>query len=261
MPKFSILTPCHLHSEERRDQLLRAVDSVLDQTTGDWELVLVNDGSTIPFPDFDDSRIKVFEQPHLERIIAYNLAMKNATGKWFCFLDSDDEFDPTYLEKFSQKIKEYPKYKMFNCGSKFIHKDGNESLRGPFEPPLKDVGHEEFGGGNIVNGTFIFHRSVYDKLGAFPPAKCENIDCTELNYGEEQPRNLFMSSPWDFSAMAQIEFPEIRRYFTIDNETETGKIIKEIGNPWGNDYFIFYKYTRKYHSFPFSDNLYFVHLR
>ena len=259
MPRFSILTPVHLHSEERRDQLYRAIESVKKQTFQDYEHIIVNDGSTIDANIPKDDKTVVLEQPHLERVNAYRLAMENATGEWFACLDSDDEYDPTYLERFSFMIENFPEFKMFNCGSRYIHKDGKDSLRGPFEPKMLDVGHEEFGGANIVNGTFIWYRSVYEDLGGFPPMYVEDIDCSEINYGGV--RRLAMSSPWDFSAYAQIEFPEIRKYFFIDRENEPNKAIRELGNPVGNDYYLFYKYTRKYHSMPFNENLYWVHPR
>ena len=106
--------------------------------------------------------------------------------------------------------------------------------------------------------SYVSIRSVYDKLGAFPPHRVQNIDCSELNYGG--PRVLWMTSPYDFSAHAQLEFPEIRQYFMVNHVAEPHKIIKELGNPWGNDYYLFYKYTRKYHSKPIDEKwLYIVY--
>ena len=101
-------------------------------------------------------------------------------------------------------------------------------------------------------------------MGAYPPIWIKNVDCTELNYGTsygvKQPRDLFMGTPYDFSAAAQMEFPEIRPFFMVNVDSEPNKIIKELGNPWGNDYYLFYKYTRKYHSKPIEQEyLYIVH--
>ena len=257
--KFSILTPVHIWNEERRDQLFRAIESVKKQTFQDYEHIIVNDGSTLEVEIPKDDKTLVLNQPHLERVVAYNLAMENAKGEWFVCLDSDDELDPQYLEKFNEAIEANPEFKLFNCGSRYVHKNGSISVRGPFRPPEREVGHEEFGGANIVNGTFVWHRSLYDEMGGFPPAKVENVDCTEINYGGV--RDLYMTSPWDFSAMAQIEFPELRKHYFIDRENEPDKAIKELGNPWGQDHYLFYKYTRKYRTFPFEDNLYIVHPR
>ena len=152
---------------------------------------------------------------------------------------------------------------MFNFGATFISKDGGTTNRAPFRPKEEDVGHEIFGGGNIVWGTFVFSRSIYEDLGAFPPPIIKDVDCTELNYpaGGSFIRELNIASPYDFSAAAQIEFPEIQRYFFVPQEESNWKIIKELGNPFGNDFYLFYKYTRKYHSKPMDEYLYKVHFR
>jgi len=70
-----------------------------------------------------------------------------------------------------------------------------------------------------------------------------------------------MGSPYDFAAAAQLEFPELRKHFMVDHENEPNKIIKELGNPWGQDFYLFYKYTRKFHSKPVKKYLYIVHPR
>jgi hypothetical protein len=183
-----------------------------------------------------------------------------AKGEWFTVLDSDDEYDPKYLERCVKFIRKYTDYKMFNFGCKFVHKDGGISNRDAFVLPELKVGHEIFGGGNIVSGTYIWHRSIYDDLGAYPIDRITNVDCSEINYGGV--RDLFMGSPWDFSAAAQLEFPEIRQFYMVKHPDHPKNIVKELGNPWGQDYYLFYKYTRKYHSKSIAgEHLYIVHPR
>ena len=94
-PKFSIITPVNVHSQERLSQLYRAIDSVKNQTyrvageqEGLWEHIIVDDGSPVAWEVPDYPWIKKFEQPHLERMIALNLAFENSTKDWFVFLDS-----------------------------------------------------------------------------------------------------------------------------------------------------------------------------
>lgn len=257
MPRFSIITPVHVWNEYRKNSLLRAIESVKNQTFQDFEHIIINDGSPVAFEVPNYEWIKVITKTHEERIIAYNAGFKEATGQYFCLLDSDDEYEKTYLERFNYHIKRHPKYRLFNCGARYDHKDGNVSTRNAFRPKKEAVGHEVFSGGNIVNGTFVWKKEVYDKLGAYPEATIQNIDCSEINYGGV--RDLFMGTPYDFSAMAQLEFPEIRQYFMVDHDNEPHKIIKELGNPWGNDFYLFYKYTRRWHSYAFDEYLYIVH--
>jgi len=250
--KFSIITTIYCWHDLKKRQLERCKKSVDKQSFKDLEHIIVDDGSPADYVPVDAS----FVQPHLERVNALREAMKLAKGEWFVFLDADDELASYYLEAVNQMIEKNPTYKMFNFGSLHVHKDYNANVRGPFKPKELEVGHEVFGGGNIVNGTYVFHRSVYDDLGGFPDS-LDDVDTTEINYGCV--RSLAMSSPFDFSAAAQIEFPEIRPYFMVGEGEPKTKTIKELGNPWGQDFYLFYKYTRKYHSKAYDIPLYIVH--
>lgn len=239
-PKFSIITPVHLWNDARVQSFLKTIESVKNQSLRRFEWIIVDDGSPLPFlweQVTDLGFVKLFHQPHEERVIAYNKAFSEAKGDWFVLLDSDDELKPDALEKMSMYISRSPKTEMFNFGCDYHHKDGGRNSRDPFEPARERIGHEKFGGGNIVNGTFIWHKSVYKIMGAFPSARIEKVDTTEINYGGL--RDLYMGSPYDFSAAAQLEFPEIREYFMVNHEDEPNKIIKELGNPWGQDYYLF----------------------
>jgi glycosyltransferase involved in cell wall biosynthesis len=269
MPKFSIITPVHLWNEDRVEKFLKCMESLENQTSRDFEWVVVDDGSTTAF-DWEgkvllNKKIPVISlnrTQHNERVVAYNLAFQSARGEWFCLLDSDDEYKPNFLQRLAELIDKFPQNKMFNFGAIYQHQDGKFSFRDPFTPKRKRVGHESFGGGNIVNGTFVFKRSIYEDLGAFPgddQGMIYEVDTSAINYGGV--RDLFMGSPWDFSAAAQLEFPEFQKQYLIDKETEPDKVIREIGNPWGQDFYLFYKYTRKYHSKPVREYFYIVHPR
>jgi glycosyltransferase involved in cell wall biosynthesis len=243
MAKFSIITPCYIGNDEKGQQrekdLERAIRSVQSQTCQDYEHIIVDDGSPRPIGKGDD-RTRVFRVPHLERVVAYTKGFEEAKGDWFCLLDSDDEYISHYLEAINEAIRVYPESKLFNFGSIFIHTDYGVHLRGGFAPRKEKVGHEVFGGGNIVNGTFVWHRSLYDELGAFPTS------------GK-------VWNPWDFSMIAQGEFPEIRQFFRSKHPDHPEGLARELGNPWGQDFFLFYKYTRKYHSQLLDAYIYIVH--
>lgn len=259
--EVSIITPIHVDDIKLFNwEVERCVESVKNQTYDKKKIehIIINDGSSkeVRIPSYP--WIKVIDTPNTQRITAYNRGFKEAKGKIFCLLDGDDEYDPNYVNDVLGFYYDYPKYKLFNFGNKYLHDDGAVTQREVFTPKKKKKGHEVFGGGNIVNGTFVFHRSVYEDLGGYPPAVVENIDCSSINYGGV--RNLYMTSPYDFSAAAQLEFPELQKYFMVDHVNEPNKIIKEFGNPWGQDHYLFYKYTRKYHSKPIHNKfLYLVH--
>lgn len=85
--------------------LPQCVDSLINQTLKDVEFIFVDDGSTDDSLEIlkqyqkRDKRIKVLEQKNLYAGVARNNGMKQATGKYIIFLDSDDYFDRTLLEK------------------------------------------------------------------------------------------------------------------------------------------------------------------
>ncbi|MCZ2341937.1 MAG: FkbM family methyltransferase [Bacteroidales bacterium] len=86
------------------DLVSRALDSVLNQSFPDWELLIVNDGSTDQTPvilehySTRDRRIRVFHHaPSRGVSVARNAAIAAARGDWIAYLDHDDEYYPDYL--------------------------------------------------------------------------------------------------------------------------------------------------------------------
>ena len=79
-----------------------AIESVLAQTWQNWELIIVNDGSTDKTADiiktYKDPRFVVFEQPNKGVSAARNRALKCANGEFIAFLDADDILPPRSLE-------------------------------------------------------------------------------------------------------------------------------------------------------------------
>ena len=87
-----------------------AINSVLQQTYTDWELIIVDDGSTdktnavVNSYKKLDNWINYFYQENQERSTARNNGIKKATGNWVCFLDSDDIYHKNHLEEFKNLI-------------------------------------------------------------------------------------------------------------------------------------------------------------
>jgi glycosyltransferase involved in cell wall biosynthesis len=95
---FSIILPTY----NRAHMLAKAMDSVLAQTFKDWELIIVDDGSTDNTEDlvksYSDPRIHYHRQENRERSAARNAGISLAVGKYICFLDSDDYYLPDHLQ-------------------------------------------------------------------------------------------------------------------------------------------------------------------
>ncbi len=95
----------YIPTKNRRQALEKAVDSVLNQTHQDVEVIVVSDGSTDDTEQYlqqksaADPRLKFFIKPQSEGApAARNLAIKSATGEFITGLDDDDEFLPNRLE-------------------------------------------------------------------------------------------------------------------------------------------------------------------
>lgn len=99
LPEFSVIIPTF----NRAAFLRRAIVSVLTQDFPNWELIVVDDGSTDETAEmlrgYDDARLKVLTNDvNRERSYSRNRGIKEARGRFICFLDSDDEWLPCHLQ-------------------------------------------------------------------------------------------------------------------------------------------------------------------
>ena len=100
MPKISVIVPVY-NSEQ---YLNCCIDSILSQTFTDFELLLINDGSTdsssVICNEYAeiDKRVRVFHKPNGGVSSARNMGLDNACGEWITFVDSDDLIGSSYLE-------------------------------------------------------------------------------------------------------------------------------------------------------------------
>ena len=133
-PTISVIMPCY----NRADLIRKSISSVLDQTYKDFELIVVDDGSTDNslkvIGSIKDSRIKVISQENKGPSAARNTGIKNARGKYIAFLDSDDNWDKTFLEKMHSALKSDPDAALVYCGWQNIGNVPKEKAI-PFVPP------------------------------------------------------------------------------------------------------------------------------
>ena len=112
---ISVMICCY-NSEQ---YLMETIDSVIDQTYANWEIVIVNDGSTDSTEDiiFDYIEqgipISYFKQENRGFGAARNIAMENAKGDWIAIIDHDDICMPNRLRSQVNDIMNNPKASLF----------------------------------------------------------------------------------------------------------------------------------------------------
>lgn len=125
-PFFSIILPTY----NRSDFIEIAIQSVLNQNYTDWELLIIDDGSTdntagIVKKYFSDERIIYKYQTNQERSRARNNGIAIAKGRFVCFLDSDDYYLPIHLQVLKEAIELHQYKSCLYYTNYFVNRNGN----------------------------------------------------------------------------------------------------------------------------------------
>jgi len=112
---ITVIMPLH----DQRQFLLRAVKSVLNQTWRNLELVVVDDGSADGGADLlrpvDDPRLRCLRTECRGPGAARNTGARESESRWLAFLDADDEWEPTFLEKAADAMVRAPDTVLVYC--------------------------------------------------------------------------------------------------------------------------------------------------
>lgn len=107
-PKISVIIPLY----NKGKYIARALDSVFNQTYQNYEIIVVDDGSTDEGPNilrtYDDSRLNVIHQINAGPGAARNCGIRESSAPFLAFLDADDEYLPNFLEKSLDKLEGFP---------------------------------------------------------------------------------------------------------------------------------------------------------
>ena len=108
MAFFSVVIPLY----NKQDSIRNTVNSILSQSFADFELIIVNDGSTDSslsvVSSIEDSRILIVDKPNGGVSSARNAGIQKSSSEWISFIDADDHWDEQYLEKVKNAIEKYP---------------------------------------------------------------------------------------------------------------------------------------------------------
>ena len=180
MPFFSIVLPVY----NKQRFIGKTLESVFAQTFGDFEVIIVNDGSTDGseqiINSYTDDRIRYYSKANEGVSSARNLGISLATADYIAFLDADDIWFPNFLEHMHSVIGSHPQYKVFG-GACEIESEKTVypaaySVQKTAEVQVVDYLDASAKESILWTSTTIVHKSVFEKIGVFANMMSEDID-------------------------------------------------------------------------------------
>ena len=183
MPEFSIIIPVY----NRPDEVADLLDSLEKQTVRNFEVVLVEDGSTVPCRQQADKAldrgldVKYFAKDNEGRSIARNYGMERASGSYFVFFDSDCVIPPSYFETLARALSATP----LDCfgGPDAAHESFSDTQKAINFAMTSFLTTGGIRGGKVQLEKFVprtfnmgFSRRVYERVGGFREMFSEDID-------------------------------------------------------------------------------------
>lgn len=185
MPEVSIIIPVYNNEQ----YIEKCIQSVLNQTFENFEVIVINDGSTDKSGEIleklnrEDSRIILIEQKNQGVAVARNRGMNKATGKYITFVDGDDYLKNDYIEKM-YNLAEKEKLDMVICGLTYVDEGGKELDR--IVPGVyKRMENEEWTFRISAVCSHLYRRELWKKY---------DVNFQSGERGEDMPISLFFSA-------------------------------------------------------------------
>ncbi len=164
-PRFSIVVPTY----NRSASVLDTLQSCLDQSLNDFEVIIVDDGSSDDtrevLASIKDSRLVVVHQDNAGPAAARNHGMRVARGQYIAFLDSDDRWYPEFLDVANKALEEFGEVMLYG---QIIVDRGVDRY---WVKPSRPMGAEEsiydylyVDGSFIQTSTMVIPRALADKV-------------------------------------------------------------------------------------------------
>jgi glycosyltransferase involved in cell wall biosynthesis len=170
MPAVSVIMP--VFNGER--WIAEAIQSVLEQTFADFELIIVNDGSSDASLEIinqfaeKDSRVRIFDEQNRGQSVARNYGVKQARGEWIACIDADDLWHPHRLEKQINLIYADKEIILVGTGLLIIDEFGFRGRSYNFPVKHKNlvkrlVDFRPF----FAHSSAIYKKEIFDELGGY----------------------------------------------------------------------------------------------
>lgn len=184
MAFFSIIIPLY----NKENFIENTMKSVLNQTFQDFEIIVVNDGSTDKSEEkllqFKDSRIHYFSKKNEGVSATRNYGIEKANSDFITFLDADDYWYPTFLETMFTHISKLPDQKVFSAAIEFdtskeiipaeysiLKTNDDFEIVDFFKASIKET--------VLCTSCAVFHKSIFEEIGNFD-TKIKSGEDTDL---------------------------------------------------------------------------------
>lgn len=173
---FSIVIPLY----NKANYIENTLKSVLNQTFADYEIIVINDGSTddsvTKVIAFNDSRIQLYNQENQGASVARNLGIEKAKYEYIAFLDADDLWMANHLEILNGLIQNFPdvgfyasRYELlFNNGKNDIPKF--KGISADYEGIIPDYFKTSLPYPIATSSSIVIPKHVFKEIGNFKPA-------------------------------------------------------------------------------------------
>ena len=155
-PFFTVVVPTF----NRADRIGKTIESVLHQTLADFELIIVDDGSTdnteAVVKGYPDARVNYFRKSNGERAAARNAGVRTSHGRYVTFLDSDDWLYPRHLALVREAIRELDEPAVYHQAYEVVDERGRFLSRDYLGN--RDINKLLFTKGNILSCMGVFVR-------------------------------------------------------------------------------------------------------
>lgn len=166
-PLVTVITPTY----NRESFLPEAIDGVLAQTFGDFELIVVDDGSTdksweiLAAYEEKDNRIRTFRQENQGQSVARNRALAEARGKFICFLDSDNYWPAEKLQQQITLFDEHPSVDVIYGDIITVDENGREQTRQNMTRYSGHIAKWMLRDNCVSMNTAMARRECFDQMG------------------------------------------------------------------------------------------------
>ncbi len=160
VPQIDDLVSVVLPVYNGADVIEKSIESVLEQTYSNFELIIINDGSTDNTLEIisnfakRDNRIKIFDQENRKIPRTLSRGFENASGEFLTWTSADNVMDKNFLEKMVNDLKQKPNAAMIYANMRLIDAKGKKlSKHGWFEFPI--------GSGNVIFPSNAYELNTY----------------------------------------------------------------------------------------------------